>query len=79
MQARVSGTICISCNTQFHSFKRVLKHLTQRVDRNKCHRFYLDHVPPVDDAELKDILGKRISTDQSVDKKLDPPPPVKLH
>ena len=79
MQSRVSGTICVACGTQFHSFKRVTKHLMQRSERNRCHQYYLEHVPPVDSTELKEILEKRIVTDNAVDKKLVPPPPVKLH
>ena len=34
---------------------------------------------PVDDTELKEIIKTRIITDNAVDKKLVPPPPVKLH
>ena len=79
MQSRVYGTICVACGTQFHSFKRVTKHLMQRSERNRCHQYYLEHVLPVDSTELKEILEKRIVTDNAVDKKLVPPPPVKLH
>ena len=78
MQARVTGTICVSCNTQLHSFKRVTKHLLQRCDKNKCHQFYLENVPPIEDDKLKDVLQHRIMADKAVDVKSVPPLPLKL-
>ena len=76
--SRITNTVCASCGTQFHSYKRITKHLVQRSDRNRCHKFYLEQVPPVVCDDFSKVLSNRIESEKLFDKKLVPPPPVKL-
>ena len=61
------------------SFKRVLKHLQNRVASNKCHHFYLENVPALEVDDLIRTLHVQRIADKAIDKKLVPPPPVKMH
>ena len=79
MYVRISSTLCLSCSTEFYSYKRISKHLVQRSDKNRCHPFYLANVDPIEQSDLMDALQSRLTFDRLLDKKLVAPPPVKIH
>ena len=50
---RVTGTICLRCRKQYHSWPRLVAHMQR--ESAECLAAYLDHVPPLDIAYHQEL------------------------
>ena len=73
LRLRIQTPLCLHCGTDFHSRRRLFRHLSRRPTKNKCANAY-ESLCPMTKDELKELD----KSEPVVDKRAFLPPPVKL-